>query len=164
MANRRIAQNLLNLLNLGSKEEVMKPVKRVRELADLEQTTSKQTSLDPAAGRVTSSTGPPGALTPSGHYVSNTDEGILGECVSCREDYEEDGTPELVTLVPKAEGGGGVCRGCGRIYCSEHGQQDAEGQFWCEECAGKNKLKLVKEVLTRVAFGKLSGVSGAKDE
>jgi len=164
MANKSFAQNLLNLLNLGSKEEAKKPVKRVRELADLEQTASKQTTLDPTAGRVTSSTAPAGALTPSGHYVSNTDEGILGECASCREEYEEEGTPELATLVPRAEGGGGTCFGCGRVCCSDHGSWDEERRFWCEECGKKQKTEQIKQSLIQAVFGKHAGLFGAKDE
>jgi len=164
MANNNIARNFISLLNLGSREQVKKPVKRIRQLRDLEQMSSKETSLDVTAGRVSSTVLPAGALTPSGHYVSDTDAGILGECVACLEEYEQDGTPEMVTLVPKAGGGGGVCHGCGRVFCSEHGAWDQEGRFWCEECARKEKAENVKRAVLRTVFGKFAGLLGGKDE
>jgi hypothetical protein len=148
---------------IGSKEETTKPVKRVKEIADLAQVTLKQSTLDPAAGRVTSATVPAGAFTPSGHYVSNTDTGVLGECVSCREEHDEAGTPDLVTLVPKS-GGGGACAGCGRVFCAAHGATDGEGRFWCEACARGQKAKKVKEALARVVLGKVTGWLGTNDE
>jgi len=164
MAKKRMAQNSLNLmLNLGIKEEICKPVRRVREVAELEQTTLKQTTLDPTAGRVSSTTLPAGAFTPSGHYVPDSDKGILGECVFCREIFAEEGTPDMTSLVAKA-GGGGACVGCGVVCCSAHGAVDSEGRFWCEECGRARRAKLVRQTLARAFLGRLSGLFGVKDE
>jgi hypothetical protein len=164
MAKKNAAQNLLNLLGLGSKEETRKPVKRVKELSDLEQTTTKQTTLDPMSGRLTSTTTPISALTPSGHYVRDIDRGVLGECVACRTDFEEAGQPDLVTVVPVGEGGGGVCRGCGGIFCNGHGSTDEEGTFWCEECAEELKAKQIKQAVIRAVCGRFSVLFRVKDE
>jgi len=163
MANKNIARNLLNLLNLGSREEVRKPVKRAREMADLEQSTSKETTLDVTAGRVSSTVLPPGALTPSGHYVSDTNADILGECVACAEEYAEEGTPEMTTLVPRGEGGGGVCSRCGKVFCSEHGTWDDRHRFLCEECARKEKAENLKRAVLRAVFGRFAGLLGGKE-
>jgi hypothetical protein len=166
MGKKNAAQNLLGLLGLGSREETRKPIKRVMKLSDLEQTTVKETTLDPVSGRLTSTTTPASALTPSGHYVPDIDQrgGVLGECCACRSEFEDQGQPDLITVVPAGEGGGGVCRGCGGIYCNAHGGTDEEGNFWCEACTERENLKHLKQVVVRAVLGRFSGLFGVKED
>ena len=77
----------------------------------------------------------------------------LGECVYCREEFEAAGEPDRVTLVPRGSSGG-ICVGCGKTTCNEHGKRDEEGRFWCESCAFDEKLRQAQEGVMRVLFGK----------
>ena len=143
-----------NFLGLNSSEAAKRPVKRVERLSDLDQTTTRETSFDPAAGRQVSSETPSALLTSSGHYLSNLDQSALGECVVCRAEATDAGEPDRVTLVVRGEGSGGICKGCGKCHCCDHGGSDDDGTFWCKECAFKQGIKKVEKAVVSALFGK----------
>lgn len=147
-----LAGHLLNMMNLGGSEETRKPVRRVTTLQDLQQITVKNTTLDPSTGRQTVIEVPASIFLPSGHYVVDVvdpNRGLLGECRFCRSESEEDGTPDFVTLVPRGEGGGGICERCGSVACVEHGSTKDDHRFLCEDCASSEKWQnITKGFLT----------------
>jgi ribosomal protein S27AE len=155
-------QAFMNLLGLDSRETVEKPVVRVQELQDIRQVTAKHTRIDPTAGRLVTTLLPAASLTASGHLVPELG-GLIGECVMCRQLAERQGQPELVTLVPKGEGGGGVCARCQSVFCVEHAAIDEQGRWWCEECQYEEGFKKTGKALLGVLFGKLIR-RGAADE
>jgi len=154
MAKNNLASHLLNMINLGGSEQTRKPAQRVATLQDLEQVTIKNTTLDPATGRRTVIEVPASLFLPSGHYVVDPDRGLLGECRFCREEYEEDGTPDLVTLVPRGEGGGGICAGCGAVTCAEHGSITDDGRFLCRDCESSERWRNFKKGFLAWLIGK----------
>ncbi len=107
---------------------------------------------------------PARGLTGSGHFLPSLAQNVLGECVTCRAIFEEAGHPELITLVPRAEGGGGLCQGCQRIFCWEHGALEEDGSFWCENCAYDKGMKTAEKAVLRVVFKGLINFFGGKDE
>ncbi len=158
-------QTIQNIFSLGSLEKVDKPALRPRQISEIGQHYSKRTSIDPATGHTSETQLPSAAFAPSGHYISDTDNGgLLGECITCREEFESEGTPDLITLVAK-EGGGGACAGCQNVFCSEHGAADSEGTFWCEGCAQQERSKQIKAAALKALAGKLKDIfRGEKDE
>ena len=157
-------QSFLNLFNLGSTEENKVAVKRARELRDIEQMTTKRTTVDPAAGRHTVSEAPPALFAPSGHLVSSLADGVAGECVFCRAQEEDAGTPERVTIVSREQAGGGTCRGCGSVCCLEHGRPDEEGRFYCDNCRGEHKVRRLTAAILSLFSRKRCETEGSADE
>ena len=165
MANKNaFKRGIMSLLGLSSREETAKEVRRVSELQDLEQRTTKHTSLDPTLGRTAHISMPHRSLTTSGHFVPNLDEGILGECIHCRSQFDRAGQPNRITLVPRAEGGGGVCCKCLRTFCCDHGRLDEERRFWCESCYYEDKLSQAERIVIGVIVKGLTGAFRDKDE
>lgn len=152
-----LKNGLRSLLKLGSEEHETKIVRRVCRLGDIQEETTTHTSLDPQAGRRTVKEEPGGYFTPSGHYVGNLDEDILGECVACRTMYDRAGEPERLTLVPRADGGGGICCGCRQVFCCAHGSLLDDGSFWCEDCAYDKRMDDAKKAIVMTALRLLFG-------
>ena len=142
-----------SLFGISSVEETKKPVVRVREVSDLEQLNSRCTTMNPSTGRTTEAKVPAGSFAPSGFYASNIDKEILGECVVCRDEFDQDGEPERLTVVPRA-GGGGVCCSCLKIYCSDHGGLDEEGRFWCSDCKFTDGIKKTEGAIINALLGR----------
>ena len=149
-----LAGHLLNMMNLGGSEETRKPVQRATTLQDLQQITVKTTTLNPATGRQTVVEVPASIFLPSGHYVVDPNIGLQGECRFCRSEFEDEGTPDLVTLVPREQGGGGICARCGSVACAEHGSMADDCRFLCDDCTTAEKWQNIKKGLLTWFFEK----------
>ena len=156
-----VKRGFAGLLGLGSQDEARKPVQRATDIAHLDRTRTSRTELDLNTGRTTVKTFPGGVITPAGQFVPDIERGIRGECVMCREEFDEAGEPNRTTLVPKNSGGGGVCIKCLKIYCADHGGLDDEGRFWCGDCAWEEQMS---PTAILAAIGNLFRGRGAKDE
>lgn len=127
--------DIQKLLGIGSEEKTREDVRRIERLDDLDQGEEVTTELDPGKGRTTTRRQPGARFGPSGHILQGATEQILGECVSCREEFDREGEPQKLTVVPRDPGGGGICAGCQKVYCAEHASLDEHEKLWyCEDC------------------------------
>ena len=152
-----LKNGLRSLLKLGSEEHEKKIVRRVCRLGDIQGGATTHTKLDPQVGRRTVTEKPGGYFTPSGHYVGSLEEGILGECVACRAIYDRAGEPDRLTLVPRQNGGGGICCGCQQVFCCAHGSLLDDGCFWCDDCAYEKNMAETEKAILGAALRMLLG-------
>lgn len=147
------------LLGLRSQDVKSREARRVFTLDDLQQGEFATTGFDPGKGRSTYSRKIVVRFGPSGHILAGPTEHVLGECVVCRDLFLKAGQAEGITVVPRAEGGGGLCAGCQKVYCSGHASVDEENLWWCEECAFDRKRQVIKQAICGCLLKKFTGES-----
>ena len=152
--------NIGKLLGLKSRDIKSRQATRVFTLDDLEQGESILTGFDPGKGRSTYREKITVRFGFSGHIIEGPAEYILGECVICRERFKKAGQPENITVVPRDEGGGGLCHGCGKVFCFGCARVDEEGNWWCGSC----ELRRRKEIVKGAAFKFLKKAFGEEND